>query len=233
MNFDAIHKRPIFIMSAPRVGSTALANAIEKNFRNTGIKLYNEFTLLDPTSPYPYVNEIDYVLNEEKTIPLSKLISNKNFVLKIHLQDFIEFFPDIFKKLIKSKNAFVIRLRRKDFAAQLTSYYIETQRNVWGYNKYNASKHINSTCELSHSKITKIIPFVKMYNEVLNKVNYSYDLDIFYEDLDIMETEYSLKTPKPTNYDEIYTYIQDHLAHNDYAFNNKESRKLEKYLNME
>ena len=51
------------------------------------------------------------------------------------------------------------------------------------------------------------IVFISTYNQAIDNFPGSFDLDIYYEDLPIIDGK-SIKTPNPENYDEIWKMIE-------------------------
>lgn len=198
MNLEGIDKRPIIILSTPRSGSTILAYNIQQFYKNKGhdLRLYNE--VIDPD-----------LNNRDKTDFTNIDITSNEFILKVHLWDLLKYFPTNIKNLINT--GYLIRIRRKDFAKQLLSYYIEHKRQIWGYTKQDLDKIDISDMHIEHNEIIQLIPLLHLYNKVLDKVDYKYDMDVYYEDLVFDDSDVSISTPKPKNYTDLYNLCKNYV----------------------
>jgi hypothetical protein len=193
-------KFPIVIISSPRSGSTPLAFEL-KNKHN--VELFNE-----PFTEHSSKSEPN---DEEKTRLMSLLKNNDSrFILKIHLDD-LKFYPEEIIKLIETHNCHLIRIRRKDIVKQCISLYIELERNIWGYYKdFIDQKKIDSLTStvipINFNMLKHSLKRIVKVNDELNKLNYKFDQDVWYEDLSFDDT--FIVTPKPNNYDIIKEKVE-------------------------
>lgn len=186
MNF-IIPKTPIIILSTPRSGSTTLAYAIQKQL--SGIRLFNE-PFKDPLVGESEYN--DFINYSAKT---------NQYIVKTHTGDLYR--KDSLKLVsnIYKNNYFLIRVRRRNVCQQMVSYYIEMHRGIWGYylGSYNEAP---DSIPFDEKKIDHTVNTVLMYNDLSNKAPWNFDLDLWYEDLDL-PNDVLVPTPKPTNYEQI------------------------------
>jgi len=198
---------PIIIISSPRTGSTVLAHELAHRYNLT---LFNEIIL-----GHPQVR----LMAGEPYDPLSHILSliknnENNFILKIHLDD-LPVYPNEILNIIYTHRCTSIKLRRRDIASQITSYYIEATRKIWAYSKeYTDSTTIN---DLTTTEIPIELPLLikcitritKEYRALTNLV-YEFDKDFWYEDL-IFTDQTFIITPKPNNYYLIRNKIKETL----------------------
>jgi hypothetical protein len=187
----------VFIVAGPRTGSTALGHYIFD--KNPDIKYFCE--------PDLYVEYLKTFLDFYET--------NDNFVLKTMPDHFLRRYPNSVKDRLLN-NSLTIKLKRRDTAAQIASLYIAEQRELWHYD----------TCQLDDFNYLKEIPLEIKLDKVLvclkrvlhtNKVldNITTDLELYYEDLDLIETNKAL-TPNPSNYNEIIFVVTNILRNKSY-----------------
>lgn len=146
----------------------------------------------------PHISKVDSIHTFENCITENK----KNFVVK--------FMPDSipeskFYQIVLDQDNFKIRLRRKDKIAQIASFYIAYATNRWLQKKnelvdnYVVPIDLNLLLELTE-RIIK--------NEVLlEKSNLQFNLDLYYEDLGIVDAPIHVVTTKPENYDRLAEII--------------------------
>jgi hypothetical protein len=194
----SITNSPVIILSSPRTGSSALAIGIFNQLKNThdNIQLFNE----------PFHHDQFPELT-------SAINNNTDYVLKVHIKDLLKHhYPKQLLNIISNHQCFLIRIRRRNVVAQITSKYIADLRDVWGYPtaiKYEAVTEIN---------IKKIIGFISDildYNKTLDNYPVPFDLDLYYEDLKFSDTGV-IRTPQPENYlliEQLVTYFL--RKHND------------------
>lgn len=202
------HKLPVVIFSTPRTGSRLLGDLIESKFRTIGsnIRFWSEPDKLDqtkidskPTDHNSLKNFYDYA------------IASNNYILKVHWCNFCKIYD---KKIVDLNNAYLIRIKRKDIIAQLTSWYIARYRNIWRYTSSHNIKDLKYTDPIS-------IEFDLLDHAMLNlnlikeleTVQLTFDLDLWYEDISSSDNFESLVTPNPCNYQEIYETIRERVIH--------------------
>jgi hypothetical protein len=201
-----IKKFPIIIISSPRTGSTPLAFEFKNRYN---VKLFNELFTRTVSAANQNIH-LDDQLNLLSFIENN----NNNFILKFHVKELYKYPKDILK-MIENHQCTLIRIRRRDIVSQIASFYIETKRDIWGYyKKYNKTKRIdefiNSEIPINFTLIECIGTIIDI-NDTLDKLTFSFDNDIWYEDL-IFKDETFITTPKPKNYnlikETIKTYIE-------------------------
>lgn len=177
-----IDRFPVSIISTSRSGSSALCNLVSKKFN---LRSYQ----------HPRYN---------KSLNLSDLIigleSDSNWVLKIHADELIKYYPVLIPKVEKS---FVIRLRRKDTLNQILSHYCAMVTDVWHYTKPIDTYKVT----IDVAQIKKSIFAITYENNFVNDFPYYVDLDLWYEDLDLSDSEL-VQSPRPENYSQILKLIK-------------------------
>lgn len=187
-----INKFPVLIVSAPRTGSTTLAQDICNQYPN--LKFFNELgTAQDQQSCYAYTK------------------STNNYLLKAHLIDICKYNTTELKEIFNDSSAFLIRLRRRNVLDQITSWYIELHRNIWAYPFYKYNQvSISDTIPLVRETVISAIDYISRCNILLDTCDYKFDLDLFYEDLNLTSNQL-LITPKPSNHEEVSNFIKQFL----------------------
>ena len=185
---NQISRLPVIILSSKRTGSTFLTYQVCESLKNDYNNLH-EFI-------EPGISQIEKLL---------EVIDNKeNFVLKVHAYDLITVYPPKIKNIIDTHNCFLIRIRRRNTIDQIASHYIASERNIWGYN--NDTLYDNTVKKIDINRIKRSIKFISTYNQIIDNFPVTFDLDLYYEDLPIIDGK-SIKTPNPENYDEIWKII--------------------------
>ena len=177
-------------MSSPRTGSTTLAYAIQKQLGGSKIRLFNE----------PFENNI--TSNSEYVDLMDNYVEYINpYIVKTHTGDFYKKYSLPVIRNIYQNRYFLIRIRRKNVCQQMASCYIEFHRKIWGYyvGQYNKPPDI---IPVDKKMIDKTINFILMFNYLSDVAPWNFDLDLWYEDLDL-PNDVLMQTPKPINYDEI------------------------------
>jgi len=184
-----ITKTPILILSTPRTGSTVLGKYIKS--------LYEK--------DIPYFVEPDYTGQQEINNFLNYIKHSKDFILKCHFVYLHRYGTEAFIYLLRE--AYKIRIRRKDFIKQVASWYIAHERNYkWHFNKEEST--LVDTVSINIAKIKQYIAFLKYANYKLDHAAVSFDLDLYYEDLPTIDDASYYIVPKPSNYNELLVTIQ-------------------------
>ena len=185
---NQISRLPVIILSSKRTGSTFLTYLVCESLKNDYNNLH-EFI-------EPGISQIEKLL---------EVIDNQeNYVLKVHAYDLITVYPPKIKNIIDTHNCFLIRIRRRNTIDQIASHYIASERNIWGYN--NDTLYDNTVKKIDINRIKRSIKFISTYNQIIDNFPVTFDLDLYYEDLPIIDGK-SIKTPNPENYDEIWKII--------------------------
>lgn len=180
---NEINRTPIVIISTSRSGSTSLLNLISKKLN---LILY----------AHPKYNNVPY--NELEML----LQQSNNWVFKIHADELIRYFP---KLLGVIKNSFIIRIRRRNIIEQMASHYCAYVRNKWVYNKGDTVNNADVGIDLTLIKST--IRTITIENKYVNYFPIKPELDLWYEDLDLSESD-QIVSHKPKNFNEIIYQIK-------------------------
>lgn len=179
-----IKNRPIFIISSVRTGSTALGTELSQNF---GYEFFNEPFLM---SEMLYNKVLGYFKS-----------SYTKFVFKEHAL----YLNNNYSKNFLDQDAFVIRLRRKNVADQILSYYIAfLRKNNFFYTNETEFKPDN--LPFDEEKLILSIQTVKRYNLAFLNIKKNIDLDLYYEDLSFTQTT-TKPTPKCLNFIELKDWV--------------------------
>jgi len=187
---NQISRLPVVILSSKRTGSTFLTHHICESLKNDCNNLH-EF--IEPAESNQIQKLLEVIDNHE------------NYVLKVHAYDLITVYPSKIKNIIDTHNCFLIRIRRRNIIDQIASHYIASERNIWGYNK--DTLYDTAVKKIDINRIKRSIGFISTYNQAIDNFSGSFDLDIYYEDLPIIDGK-SIKTPNPENYEEIWKMIE-------------------------
>jgi hypothetical protein len=184
-----ITKRPIFILSAPRTGSTILGKYIKEICEDPKMKYFNE-----PESAAK--NKLDNLQGY--------MCRSNNYIVKTHLTN-LHKYPPYLKNFFKtSESVFRIRIQRRIFLDQVTSLYIAVKRNnKWHYETAIETNFVPDTIEIDKDLLDRQIRHIYRCNKALKNSQINFDLNLYYEDLPVMDNLDLYKTPKPLNYQEI------------------------------
>ena len=179
---------PIVILSAPRTGSTLLIDALIESSASLILPLHR---FSEPSMNGGFDR-------------FSLMSGNKNYVLKVHAKDLIDY-PEKIKKIIEIHSCYLIRIRRKNLIDQLTSWYISKKRNTW---KYTPQTKFIDEESIDFDEINNSVGIISQYNFEIDNYPADFDLDIYYEDLNIT-TSRSIPTPSHKNYNLIRQTFKD------------------------
>ena len=182
-----ITKRPIFILSSPRTGSTMLGRYIKKICE-------------DPTMRYFHEPEAER--NEHRLNNLQRYIcEHNNYVVKTHAQNLHKYPRYLIDFFTTSESVFKIRIQRRSFVDQVASRYIAIKRGKkWHYNKKNEANFVSETIDIDKKMLEHNVRFIYRCNESLKNSQINFDLDLYYEDLPVIDNLETYKTPKPLNH---------------------------------
>ena len=186
---NQISRLPVVILFSKRTGSTFLTSYICELLKTDYNNLHEFSEPAESNQMEKLLEVIDY---------------HENYVLKVHAYDLITVYPPKIKNIIDTHNCFLIRIRRRNTIDQIASHYIASERNIWGYN--TDTLYDNTVKKIDINRIKRSIKFISTYNQIIDNFPVTFDLDLYYEDLPIIDGK-SIKTPNPENYDEIWKII--------------------------
>ena len=174
---------PVVILASPRSGSTALANHIHG-------KLEDVLLFQEPDSILPWFSNF---LKTAKT--------TNQYVVKIQTNRLNLYPKEMLDYLIHSSEPYRVCIRRRNKIEQSLSRYVAATRNKWVYQTTDISEDI---IPINSARIKKHIQLLETEIAILDSIGATYDTTIWYEDFDFSELD-GVKTPKPKNYEELYT----------------------------
>ena len=185
---------PIVIISGSRTGSTILAHDIREELEQSGqtLRVFNE-----PINSHEWEDFLNF--------------KDKNYILKIHAHD-LKRYPKHVLDMIANHSCFLVRIRRRNIEDQVLSYCVASKTNGWGYyNNQSSSEQLlqvtDKTVSISPIEVKKNINLVKTWNKELDQFDADFDLDLFYEDIDI-KSNHLIRAPKPNNHSDIREIIK-------------------------
>lgn len=191
-------KTPLLILASPRSGSTAL-----------GKYFLNYF----PTASY--IPEPDWIYHKP-TVMKSFLdnikTNNHNFIVKILFYRLKWFYDEDIKDFLLSSVTSKIRLRRRDVVSQMASLYIAMYRNFTYhyFDKNNLNQH--DPIEIKDDQnMDWVIHEILTANKLLDNCDVKFDLELYYEDLPLLDETGFNKTPLPENYVDIKEFFTKKL----------------------
>ena len=201
-----ISKVPVLILSTPRTGSTALGAHLS--------------SILGPD--VKFFNEPDFAMTTHMTVFEEFYKTSNQFVLKLHAFNARYYNKEIMNYLKTSPDVYKISISRKDITAQITSLYIARKRgNKWHYNYINELNSFNDLIEIDKNLIEVCVRDTIGANYALKHADVNFDEHVFYEDIPSIkvkdtswfrqseDTAEFFKSPKPSNYEDLYNTIKD------------------------
>lgn len=186
-NLSNIEKFPIIILSSPRTGSTVLGDYLSKKYN------------------------IAFFCEPDESEKLADLLNNtkEEYILKFHAKNLKKYPSQIISKIFKN-DCFLIRIRRRNLVSQIASNYVSLKRGRWNYKSDTVIEP--ESMKIDTDLVDISIQTVKIYNQYLETLVVTYDMDLYYEDIisDIQVTDYVI-TPKPLFYDELEDIILNKL----------------------
>ena len=190
-----ITKRPIFILSAPRTGSTILGKYIKDICKDPKMNYFNE-----PES-----------LAKNRLSNLQRYSSKrKNYVVKTHLNNLHKYPQHLVDFFTTDESVFRIRIRRRNFIEQVASLYISIKRNKkWHYNIKIEPEFVPDIIDIDKNMLEQQIRYLYKCNQALSNSKLHFDLDLYYEDLPVIDNLNLYRTPKPTNYQVLLDTVKE------------------------
>ena len=180
-------KLPVFIISSPRTGSTALGQQIAE---------INSLT---------YFIEPDYLdmchrMNNFKSFAEA----NDSYVLKMHAKNLHKYPKFVLDKL--KTNSTTIKISRKSLFDQVVSYYIARKTDHWvrKRNETEKSYELEYDADFFLTSLTTI----KYFNGAFDSLDVIFDLELTYEDLNLSNSLFE-KTIYPNNYNRFVEQCMD------------------------
>jgi hypothetical protein len=188
MILSNITKFPIIVIGPPRSGSSVICAQIGIDLN---IRHFNDITYAP--QPDEMKKFMDYITNTDQ------------YVLKFHSFD-IEKYPSWLTKKIYNGETYNVKLKRNNILLQVASTYIAQVRELYHYNKSDVSMY-NTPIEIKIVDIAQCIVRAKKAIAELDVLNVPFDAHITYED-HIYNDNAGVKTPLPSNYDELLKTIE-------------------------
>jgi len=180
---------PVFIIASPRTGSTALGLHFHKRY--PGTKYFGE--------PDMNGDQLDDFISYAKL--------SDNYIIKL-LGSSMPRYPEWIMNKIHDENSVVITTSRRIVINQIISHYIADTRKTWYYSDHNIdvyNKFKDKPIEIDLKRIDKSIMEIKHDNRIIG--NIQPNIRMFYEDFLPELDTLSIKTPYPTNYEELKSVI--------------------------
>jgi hypothetical protein len=174
---------PIVIVSTPRSGSTALTLHIIR-------KLITVPCFIEPEQSEESLNAF-----------LSHMEYHKNYVVKIHVDNFTKYPTQVAQYLMKSEEPYRILMDRRGKIDQLVSFYIAKYRTIWKYNEGDTFK--KDVIPINIYVMKSIMDFYGKQFQLVNEGYFNFDTTLIYEDC-MFENTGMRTTPEPKNHQEIY-----------------------------
>lgn len=182
--------RPITVLASYRTGSTALCDWLARNFKYT-----NFDETFRPAAPH----------RESKFLLFRRLFRDRlHWVVKIMGDQICDRNQQVIDSVIKQ--SFVIRLARKDIVSQIASYYVSSLKQVWHYQNQDYQEPY--TIDIDHNRIESMTRYIIKVNNIVKNLSYPIDLDLWYEDLGVMDSNY-VRYNRPSNYDQLLIAVQN------------------------
>jgi LPS sulfotransferase NodH len=182
MNLNIPLGKSVVIFTSYRTGSTALCDFISKKYNLTN---FDEV----------FHNHIELQQRRKKFLNYQG-----KFVIKIMPDQITNENKELIVKLIKE--CFIIKLTRTDVIKQIASFYICCETNKWHYKV----PEITSNYKINIYNNDYLFDHIISTNQQLENLDYGYDLELAYEDLEITNTDYKIYN-KPTNYVELIEMV--------------------------
>lgn len=188
---------PILLISSPRTGSTAVGDYLKKFCSDPNVKYFPEPDFFGKKSMDAFVNYVSL---------------SKNFIVKIHV-DCLEEYPRDIQNFLLSDQTTKIRIRRRDHINQIASLYTSKYRkNTYHFFKDTIESHVADTVPIDDYKnLDWVIGFIFRTNKMLDESTIPFDIDLYYEDLPVMNDSKFLVVPKPINYNELLESIRNRI----------------------
>ena len=192
---------PIIIYASPRTGCSVVGDVLSEKYPQ--LRYFNE--------PFAQNNNDFIQYATVNSLYIVKTMSYDVFEKNLFQQCPYKIVDDFQNK------GFKIRVRRRNLVEQITSNYIAATRNMWIYNIYTLKEfglegqYRREILPIDLRKIRQSITAIKMRNQSIDNIPVKIDLDLWFEDLDGIDSETVVKTPQPANYNDIKKAIEENL----------------------
>lgn len=173
--------KPVILWSYYRAGSTAVCDFIAKKY------FYKNF---DEAFHNSYPDRRDKFLQYQA--------GHTNFVIKIMADQWQEKWQPLQSDLWN--RSYTVKLTRRNFHAQLVSWYISYHSNHWHQTKNQKKQRYTVMLDERFMKLwcTKL----KNYNKTIDNYRGPFDAQIVYESFGVYNTDFT-KRRRPDNYQDI------------------------------
>lgn len=181
---DNITKFPVFVIASPRTGSTAVLRYISEKYQKAW---YNEI-------------HSGHNLDLESYNIISDPANNDWYVCKFFALDYKKYYT-----WIRNKDCFIIKLRRRNVLEQIFSHYAATVTDQFIY--YQDPSQPSIRIPIDNDQVKLSVHTILEHNYFINTFNIRADLDLYYEDLGLLENGKTFLGPEIDNKDEIINLI--------------------------
>jgi hypothetical protein len=133
------------------------------------------------------------------------------YVIKFHAYNY-RFYKELDPK-IKANDCYLIRLKRQNVIEQIASSYIAAVRNK-GYYTIN-DEIVDETIVIDRKKIKLAINAILKHNQARDNFDAKFDKEMILEDIEFNDS-FMIKTPKPSNYQELIEQINWNISQGQY-----------------
>ena len=195
MILNNVTKFPIVIIAPPRSGSIITCKQIGVDL---GIRHFFDLTYRDNQTEF---NEF-----------LDFAQTNDQYVIKFHSYD-IEKYPTWLTDKIYNGSTYNVKVIRNNTSLQIASLYIAGIRDQFHYNSENTEDYIGPI-DINTLHIVEAIRHIRRNIKELENLSVPFDAVIEYENCKYTD-DISIKTPLPSNYNELLIRINKLLKYDD------------------
>lgn len=186
-----IPQYPVLVIGAPRTGTTVLSDYLRAC--NPDIKSWFY-------EPNKNQHEFQKFLEHAK--------NNDDYLIKLQGIP-LATYPTWFLEKIHSKNIYIIAVHRQNIVNQVTSFYIATVRKRWYYTK--DINFVEDNIKIDTTLIDWCMEMTNKENKIVESLTPHASIAYEYIEKNIPNNIGSLKTPRPTNYEELKKVISDKI----------------------
>ena len=181
---EEVNKFPVVLIGPPRSGSSVVCRQIAKNLN------------------LPFFSDVTWSNDKTALLNFSEFIETTDkYVVKCHIEDLPKY-PKVFVDKVYNNESYNCKIIRNNQVGQLASIYIAEIRNAYMYSESNLDKYNNQIVNLNKYQLLKCLKRMNDYHSALENTKVCFDKTFVYENY-IYDSDLTVITPKPENYDEI------------------------------
>jgi len=179
-----VNKFPVVLIGPPRSGSSVVCRQLAKDLS------------------LPFFSDVTWSTDKMTLLEFSEFIETTDkYVVKCHIEDLPKY-PKLFLNKVYNNESYNCKIIRNNPVEQLASIYLAEIRNTYMYSESNLDIYSNQIIKLNKYQVLRCLKKMNDYHSKLENTKVSFDKTFVYEN-HVYDSNLTVTTPKPENYDEL------------------------------